>query len=176
MNDFSKDMLVEQPTIELFSELEYEATNCFRGNWGKLGAIHLLFDSLYESWCLFWRVLNSQQDRASGSSYHHHGAGESVGCFGGSGRSGCPLHQSLRASRVSLWRRQSLWEKQGPAPGTDSRPAGGSTTFVACKTTTFRVNVCPHLRRITTTQSHKFLCRASQTQTPMAPQAEASPS
>ena len=77
----------------------------------KLGAIQLSFDSLYESWCLFWRVLNSQQDRALGSSYHHHGAGESVGCFGGSGRSGCPLHQSLRASRVSLWRRQSLWEK-----------------------------------------------------------------
>jgi len=37
MNDFSKDMLVEQPTIELFSELEYETANCFRGNWGKLG-------------------------------------------------------------------------------------------------------------------------------------------
>jgi hypothetical protein len=34
MNDFSKDMLVEQPTIELFSELEYEPANCFRGNWG----------------------------------------------------------------------------------------------------------------------------------------------
>ncbi len=93
--------------------------------------------------------MNSQQDRALGSSYHHHGAGESVGCFGGSGRSGCPLHQSLRASRVSLWRRQSLWEKLGPAPGTDSRPAGGSSTFVACKITTFRINACPHLRRIT---------------------------
>jgi len=52
----------------------------------------------------------------------------------------------------------------------------GSSTLVACKITTFRVNACPHLRRITTTQSHKFLCRASQTQTPMAPQAEASPS
>jgi len=27
--DYSEDMLVEQPTIELFSELEYETANCF---------------------------------------------------------------------------------------------------------------------------------------------------
>ncbi len=34
----------------------------------------------------------------------YHGAGESAGCFGGSGSSGCALHQSLRTSRVFVWR------------------------------------------------------------------------
>ena len=68
----------------------------------------------------------------------------------------------VHPTQIHQWKKRSL--------------EGGNTTFVARKITTFRVNACPHLRRITTTQSHKFLYRASQTQTPMAPQAEASPS
>jgi len=32
--DYSEDTLVEQPTIELFSELEYETANCFNGKVG----------------------------------------------------------------------------------------------------------------------------------------------
>ena len=36
--DYSEDMLVEQPTIELFSELEYETANCFYEKVGTSGS------------------------------------------------------------------------------------------------------------------------------------------
>jgi type I restriction enzyme, R subunit len=36
--DYSEDTLVEQPTIELFSELEYETANCFYEKVGTSGS------------------------------------------------------------------------------------------------------------------------------------------
>ena len=36
--DYSEDALVEQPTIELFSELEYETANCFYEKIGTSGS------------------------------------------------------------------------------------------------------------------------------------------
>jgi len=36
--DYSEDILVEQPTIELFSELEYETANCYSEKVGTSGS------------------------------------------------------------------------------------------------------------------------------------------
>ena len=38
MNEYPEDTLVEQPTIELFSELEYETANCFYEKIGTSGS------------------------------------------------------------------------------------------------------------------------------------------
>lgn len=39
MNDYSEDSLVEQPAIELFSELDWQTTNCFYEKFGENGTL-----------------------------------------------------------------------------------------------------------------------------------------
>ncbi len=39
MNDYSEDFLVEQPAIELFSELDWQTANCFYEKFGEKGTI-----------------------------------------------------------------------------------------------------------------------------------------